>query len=195
MSLEFQLDMEKTIAASVFIASKNPPELTVGKMMKLLFLADKYHLVRYARPITGDHYDAMNDGPVPSFAYDLFKQVLRNPFTPQGRQLANALVIDTTYELPRFSARVEFDTEQLSKSDIVALTETLKQFGDKSFEELSAITHAMAAYDKAWRSKGMFKKSARMKFEDFFEDDAGAIAGAREETIENDCLKKSFAKP
>ena len=113
----------------------------------------------------------------------------------QGRQLAAALVIDANYELPRFRARAEFDAEQLSRSDILALNETIQQFGDKSFEELSALTHAMAAYDKAWRSRGIFKKSARMKFEDFFVDDAGAIAGAREETIENDCLKKSFAKP
>lgn len=195
MPLEFQLDIDKVIAAAIFIASKNPPELTIGKMMKLIFLADKYHLVRYSRPITGDHYDAMQDGPVPSFAYDLFKQVLRRPFTAQGKQLASALVVDANYELPRFSSRAEFDPEQLSQSDILALNETLRQFGDKSFEELSALTHTMAAYDKAWRSRGLFKKSARMKFEDFFEDDAGAIAGAKEETIENDCLRKSFAKP
>jgi uncharacterized phage-associated protein len=194
MPVEFQLDIDKVIATSIFIASQGVPELTIGKMMKLIFFADKYHLVRYGRPITGDQYDAMNDGPVPSFAYDLFKQILRKPFTPQGRQLASALTIDTNYELPRFSARTEFDPEQLSKSDILALTETIQQFGDKSFEELSAISHAMAAYDKAWRSRGILRKSARMKFEDFFDDDAGAIAGAREETIENDCLKKSFAK-
>ena len=39
-----------------------------------MFLAEKYHLVRYGRPITGDRYDAMKDGPVPSFTYDLFKK-------------------------------------------------------------------------------------------------------------------------
>jgi uncharacterized phage-associated protein len=195
MPVEFQLDMDKVIATSIFIASRGVPELTIGKMMKLIFFADKYHLVRYGRPITGDRYDAMNDGPVPSFAYDLFKELLRKPMTSEGRQLAAVIEIDVNYELPRFSTRAEFDIEQLSQSDVLALTETLKQFGDKSFEELSAITHTMSAYDKAWRSRGMFKKSARMKFEDFFDDDAGAMAGAREETIENDCLKKSFAKP
>jgi uncharacterized phage-associated protein len=195
MPVEFQLDMDKVIAASIFIAARNVPELTVGKMLKMLFLSDKYHLVRYGRPITGDRYNAMNDGPVPSFTYDLFKQILRRPFTPQGKQLAEALIIDFTYELPRFSARTDFDPEQLSKSDILALEETVRQFGDKSFEELSALTHTMAAYDKAWRSRGIFRKCSRMKFEDFFDDDAGAIAGAREETIENDCLNKSFAKP
>jgi uncharacterized phage-associated protein len=195
MPVEFQLDIDKVVATAIFIASRNIPELTVGKMLKMIFLSDKYHLVRYGRTITGDRYDAMHDGPVPSFAYDLFKQILRKPFTPQGKRLADALIIDTNYQLPRFSARIEFDPEQLSKSDILALDETIQQFGDKSFEELSAITHTMAAYDKAWRSRGMFRKSARMKFEDFFDDDAGAIAGAREETIENDCLKKSFAKP
>jgi uncharacterized phage-associated protein len=193
--LEFQLDIEKVIATAVFIASRNVPELTIGKMMKLIFLADKYHLVRYGRPITGDHYDAMNDGPVPSFAYDLFKQIVRKPFTKEARALADALTIDASYQLPRFSSRAAFDADQLSQSDILALEQTLQQFRDKSFEELSAITHAMAAYDKAWKSRRLFRKSAPMKFEDFFDDDAGAIAGAKEEMIENHHLQKTFAKP
>ena len=195
MDLMFQLDKDKVVATSIYIASKNVPELTIGKMMKLIFLADKHHLVRYGRLITGDLYTAMKDGPVPSFAYDIFKDVLRKPVTPQGKCLEKSLAIDTSYQLPRFSARTEFDADQLSQSDILAIDETLLQFGEKSFEELSAITHAMAAYDKAWRSKGMFSKSARMKFEDFFEDDAGAIAGAKEEMIEDYHLKRSFAKP
>lgn len=195
MPLEFQLDTDKVIATAVYISSQNIPELTVGKMMKLIFLSDKYHLVRYGRPITGDHYEAMQDGPVPSFAYNVFKEVVRKPVTDQGRKLYQSLTIDTTYELPRFSARAEFDANQLSRSDILAIDETLKQFGNKHFEELSSMTHAMAAYDKAWRSRGFLSRKAPMKFEDFFEDDAGAIAGAKEEMIEDHHLRRSFARP
>jgi uncharacterized phage-associated protein len=195
MPLEFQLDIDKVLATAVFIARQDVPELTVGKMMKLIFLADKYHLVRYGRPITGDRYEAMNDGPVPSFAYDLFKQILRKPFTKEGRALADALTIDNAYQLPRFSSKAAFDPEQLSESDIVALQQTLRQFADRSFEELSSITHTMAAYDRAWKSRKLFRKSSPMKFEDFFDDDAGAVAGAKEEMIENHHLQKTFAKP
>lgn len=196
MSVEFKLDIEKVIATSIFIASRGISDLTEGKLFKLMFLADKFHLVRYGRPITGDRYDAMEDGPVPSFTYDLFKrQVLKTPFTDQGRRLVAALEIDRDYELPRLKARQSYDAEQLSSSDISALEKIVNQFGQKTFYELSDITHAMAAYDKAWKSRGIFgKKAVLMKFEDFFIDDSEAIAAAREEMVDNYHLHKSFAK-
>ena len=39
----------------------------------VLLFADKKHLERYGRFITGDTYSAMENGPVPSFAYDVVK--------------------------------------------------------------------------------------------------------------------------
>src|SRR4051812_34811550 len=101
MPVEFKLDMEKVIATTLFLAGKNLPELTEGKLLKLMFLADKYHLVRYGRPITGDRYEAMNHGPVPSWTYALFnKQILKKPFTPEGKTLAAMLDIDTSGKYP-----------------------------------------------------------------------------------------------
>ena len=195
MSVTFRLDIDKVIATAIYIASRNIPELTPGKLFKLMFLAEKYHLVHYGRPITGDRYDAMNDGPVPSFTYDLFKrQILRRPFTEPGRRLAAALDVIRSGKLPQFKALHSFDPDQLSKSDILALDKTIQKFGLKTFEELSDITHAMVAYDKAWKSKGMFRKSSPMKFEDFFEDETDAIE-ARDEMVENYHLHRSFAKP
>lgn len=41
------------------------------KLVKLLYLADKCHLVRYGRTITGDEYWAMDYGPVGSTAKDI----------------------------------------------------------------------------------------------------------------------------
>ena len=51
MAVEFNIDFDKVIAATTYIASQSPklPELTMGKMCKLIFLADKHHLVRYGR--------------------------------------------------------------------------------------------------------------------------------------------------
>src|SRR5207247_4693024 len=113
-------------------ASRNVPELTPGKLFKLMFLAEKYHLVHYGRPITGDRYDAMNDGPVPSFTYGLFKkQILRRPFTEPGRRLAAALEVIRSSTLPQFKARRSFDPDQLSQSDILALDKTIQNLGTK----------------------------------------------------------------
>lgn len=48
--------------------------VTQFEIAKSLFLADRAHLNRYGRPITFDKYVAMNNGPVPSFAYNVLKQ-------------------------------------------------------------------------------------------------------------------------
>ncbi|WP_409530306.1 Panacea domain-containing protein [Shinella sp.] len=44
--------------------------------LKTLYYADRAHLQRYGRPITGDRYIAMENGPVPSYAYNAVKQQL-----------------------------------------------------------------------------------------------------------------------
>ena len=60
MAVQFKLDWEKSLAALVYLASKELPEFDKYKACKLIFLADKYHLVQYARPITGDFYFAVS---------------------------------------------------------------------------------------------------------------------------------------
>jgi uncharacterized phage-associated protein len=82
MAVQFEFDYEKAVAASVYIASQNLSALTMGKLFKLLYFSDKDHLVRHGRPMTGDYYAAMKDGPVPSHLYNLFKELRGTPSTP-----------------------------------------------------------------------------------------------------------------
>lgn len=194
MAVEFQPDVEKVIAVVVYIASKKVPELTPGKLFKLMFLADKHHLVQYGRPITGDRYNAMKDGPVPSLTYDLFKrQIMKTPFSAPGRQLASKLAIDRGYELPRISSQGDFDHDQLSKSDIASIDKILDRYRNCTFAQLRALTHDMIAYENAWKGRRK-KESVPMKFEDFFEEDEDAIVGTKDEVIENHILNTVFAK-
>lgn len=195
MSVEFQFDFPRTLAAITYIASQDIPELTQYKILKLLFLADKYHLVRYGRTITGDKYAAMNDGPVPSHIYDLFKkEVLKRPWSDQGKQLAANLQVDSSGKYPILRARQKFDSGELSKSDIEALNKVIKAFRDFDFFDFRDFTHKIAAFDRAWNSRGLFKRSVPMNIEDFFEGDTDAVEGAKAEMIENDQLRKALAE-
>jgi uncharacterized phage-associated protein len=194
MSVKFKIDIEKVIATILYLTSRDIPELTAGKLFKLMFLAEKYHLVRYGRPITGDRYDAMKDGPVPSFTYALFRnQLFKKPFTEAAKRLASGLRIDATYSLPRLASHGEFDRDQLSASDIAALDRTIERFGSFTFSQLRAVTHSIIAYEKVWSKRGR-KHSVPMNFEEFFEEDEDALAGTKEEMIENHILKTVFAK-
>ncbi len=198
MAVEFNLDIDKVIATAIFIASKDVkdvPDLTMAKLLKLIFLADKYHLVRYGRPITGDCYVAMKDGPVPSFTYDIFKkEVLKTPFTVQGKRLARAFRKTGPTGQPVLRAVANYDPNQLSRSDVAALDTTIREFGRRSFSQLRKITHDMNAWKESWESRGD-KDRAAMYFEQIFADDPNAIAGDMAEMIENDRLRHLLAQP
>jgi uncharacterized phage-associated protein len=192
--VEFPIDIDKVIATVIFLASRNIPDLTPGKLYKLMFLAEKYHLVRFGRTITGDRYHAMEEGPVPSFTYALIKkQILKTQFTDPARILATKLEIDKTGRWPEIRSHAEFDKDQLSVSDMLALEYVIQHFGNLPFEVLSDLTHKMDAYNRAWKSRG-FKDAVPMKFEDFFEGDEDAIPAVKEEMIENHILDTVFAK-
>jgi uncharacterized phage-associated protein len=193
MAVAFTFDFGKAGAALVYLASKELPAFDKGKACKLLFLADKFHLVRYGRPITGDHYWALEHGPVPSALLNLINNVEKNDLSDRNaRELSESLELDRSFENPRFRARQGADLDLLSTSDIEALDRVAEAHGRKSFAELRALTHETVAYQRAWARRPAKKGSVPMNFEDFFDEDADAIVGAREEMLENDGLRKSF---
>jgi uncharacterized phage-associated protein len=184
--VRFAFDADKTLAAAIYIAGKNLPELTMGKLFKLLFLAEKDHLVRYGRPITGDWYAAMKNGPVPSNLYNLFKELKLTPTSDAARRLAESISIDASvYEYPRLTARVDPDPMQLSQSDVLSIDRIVNECGHLTFLQLRSLTHETPAYENAWQQKPEGRDSEPILFEDFFEEDPNALSGAKEEMLEN----------
>jgi len=187
--VRFQLDTDKTAAAIVFLAASGTRDLTKYKIVKLLFLADKYHLVRYGRTITGDRICAMDYGPVPSVALDALNIFLGlekgNPAALEiSRQLSEYITVDTKHRNKHFITFRTFDFNRyLSPSDLEALKAVVEEHGRKSFEELKAMTHELFAYRKAWGDRA--SDNPTIRFEDLFVEDPDAIEGAFEEMIEN----------
>ena len=123
MAVKFTFDFDKALAAMVYIAGSGIQDLTKYKMCKLVFLADKYHLVRFSRTITGDRLCAMEHGPVPSETLDLLNRLIVEDRT-DGRVMAldEHLSLDRAYQNPHLSARKQMDFEELlSQSDLTAL--------------------------------------------------------------------------
>jgi len=199
MPVTFKFDFDKAFAAIVYLASKSDsvPEFDKLKAGKLLFFSDKYHLVRYARPILGGSYRAIKFGPVPQDALDYIHAVIdpaRASWVDAGKlkKLSDALVVDHGHQYPRLSAKEPINfSEYLSKSDLEALDHVIEKYGKKSATELSALTHAMPAYLNAWETRGDQNK-VDMKYEDFFEADPDAIEGALDEMLEDDELRRAF---
>jgi len=144
------LDAEKALEAIVYVSSKTND---LFHIVKTLYYADKYHLKNYGRLITGDYYVAMDDGPVPSGAYDLIKLVRGDEY-PYEEKIINAhperafFVVGNTV-IPRRNANLEY----LSESDIECLDKAITRYAQMNGGKLWGIVHEEESYKRTERNK------------------------------------------
>lgn len=169
--LRFQFDEKKGVEALTYVALKWP-DVTAFFAAKVLFFAEKQHLNRYSRPIVGDTFIAMPNGPVPTTLYDFIKGKLDQAGDPDA--IMAALLIERA-PYPRVAARREPDLDALSPSDLECLDEAISFCRGRSFGTLSGLTHQ----ERAWLEA---PANGPMDYEHMIEgDDREAIvAEARE---------------
>lgn len=140
----FQIDIEKAKAVVLYIAGKLG-ETDFHRVFKILYFAEKEHLVKYGRPIVGDTYYAMKNGPVPSFIYDALKFARGNgTYSPSFEGIASAITIKSGFT---FTANENADLEELSKSDLACLDKSIQENKDIEYTALTEKSH-----DTAWDS-------------------------------------------
>ena len=139
----FRLDADKAVEAVLFLAAraKKPTFHTVSK---LLYHADRLHLGRYGRPITGDRYVAMKHGPVPSATYNIWKTIRGDERVPIPEAAIDALAVVNGFELRACRGA---DESVLSQSELECLAESVATHGSKSFAQLTRDSH-----DAAWHA-------------------------------------------
>jgi len=171
----FEFEPEKLVATVAMFAGAELSELTTLKIAKLLYFADKRHLLRYGRPITGDTYFGMENGPVPSMAYDVLKGATGREdsgiwadIRPLFESFIEVAMPSSGY--PVFHAKCKANTEVFSKSDLAVLREVITELGQKSASELWTLAHAERDYATVELIlKKQSKKSVPMPYETFFE--------------------------
>ena len=163
MRIRFKPNPQKIIEAITWIAQRLPGSSRYI-VLKTLFYADKYHLQRYGRPVTGDTYIKMPYGPVPSFAYDIIK---RNDFLPLEILKAADAAFDNvpnSGKYPPIEAKRPPDMEWFSGTDIECLEGAAVHCSGKDFDMLKGATHEEAA----WLAASM---NGEMDFALFVDDD------------------------
>jgi uncharacterized phage-associated protein len=65
--------MDKTLAAAGYLLSLGNGSLSILKLVKMLYYADRLALECWHRTITGDAFYSLPEGPIVSTAYDLMK--------------------------------------------------------------------------------------------------------------------------
>jgi Protein of unknown function (DUF4065) len=142
MPSQFEFQPEKSLAVTSYLASRSGE--TMYTILKMIYVADRFHLERYGRPITGDRFIAMEQGACPSKIYDSMKNLRGQK--EKTNHLPNSdkyLSVDATTHDVSVLDMPSMDV--LSASDIECLDEVisiLKRRGRFAIRDM--------AHDKAW---------------------------------------------
>ena len=134
----------RTLELILYVA-KNSSRNTVYWVMKTIYFADKEHLLRFGRRIHDDSYIAMEAGPVPSYAYDLYKNVKFDRTTHPSYEVSAGQfeTPDDRHIVPQRSPNLT----HFSTSERLCLDEKIAELSELSFGELKALSH-----DDAWKA-------------------------------------------
>jgi hypothetical protein len=135
----FHLNTKKAIEAIKLILSNTDGKSDLHKVFKILYFADMAHLAEYGRPIMGDKYIAMKNGPVPSLVYDYFK-FLRNNFGFNSG-------FEGVFEVDKYDVSLidkNLDLDIFSESEIEALQQSIDENKNFDFTYLTKKSHGYA---------------------------------------------------
>ena len=166
MNIRYTPNKQKIIETILWFLRRSQ-RTDLHSILKEIFYADKAHLQKYGRPVTGDYFIKMNYGPVASYAYDFLKvnrlseYVRKQRFTPDI--LENAIRAFDTQDQYNIKALRDPDIDYFSRTDLLCMEFALAKCNGKAFDELVKISHNEPSWQKA-------ELDEAMAFEDFIED-------------------------
>jgi len=201
-ALQFDFDAIKLGQALAYL-SAGVHDLTKLKAAKLLYFADKRHLVTYGRPITGDRYYCLDHGPVPSASLNALNDLI-NPMRirlggktlehPMSRVLGEYVQVDRTGHHPRLAARVPTDElDALTATEREVLDWTVKTYGRWSAGRLIDATHG----ERPWIAANSGRpagSSVEIPWESFLESAAEDVLEHIGEHQESEAFLKALWK-
>lgn len=159
---------KKAVQSANYIIEKTGEPLDKMKVIKLLWIADRYHLRKYARLVTGDDYFAMVNGPVASQTLNLLNKDTGHIGT---RELSYSNTYLSSPVKNKISTKSPTDKRFLSESDLEALNFAIDKFSSFSTTKLRDLSHKYPEYkkfEKALERNGGGR--IEMKTEDFFKE-------------------------
>lgn len=153
-------DHNKAIQAINYLVRKSPNMISDKiKVMKLIWAADKYHLLKYGRPvITGEKYYAMRFGPVPSGVNDLLGGKCESQ---------NFVGVESKHVIKSFK---KVDMDEFSDTDIEALDFALSHFGTYDTFTVAEVSHGYPEWKAHENAINRGTKRKLIDYLDFFEE-------------------------
>jgi uncharacterized phage-associated protein len=180
--IKFEFSLDKLIHAIAFFWHNGVLDLTKLKVAKMLYFADKKHLIEFGTPIIGDVYFCMEFGPVPSFALNEMNEAInrsevrcaeQSDYNKMFQVLRVRKPLLSKYYY--FEAKQQFDARVFVPSEVGVLGYVAQQYGPKSAKQLVDLTHS----EPTWQIANEFRSPnsrTPIPYELFFE---GAPDGSR----------------
>lgn len=147
------IDHTKIIQALAYILTRIQKADKI-KLVKLLYIADKYHLMRYGRTITNDDFWAVKAGPMGSATSDVLS--VEEDVEPTNSDYSSTILKKADkYGFETLASKDE-EFESLSESDIEILNIVIDKFGNMDKWALVNYSHR---YQEWAQYKEMLEKN------------------------------------
>lgn len=158
-----KINYKKIIQVINFFAKKEEGKIDKLKLLKLIWLADRYHLRKYGRSITNDQYWAMSFGPVASNTKDLINKNILDETEKKYRDRYLKILGNKIESIER--CNLDF----FSKSDIEAMKEIYETYGKYKNSKLVDLSHEFPEWKKHknWLENNNNTREL-MSYDDFF---------------------------
>lgn len=135
---------KKAVQALNYLACNNGGTLNKMKAIKMIWLADRLHVRKYGRSITGDEYYAVPFGPIPSATRDILES------NSTVGDLASGYTNDFIKGDKKYTFRSikEPDLKVFSETDIQAIHTIVEKFNTLDKFELSDYSHLFPEWKK-----------------------------------------------
>lgn len=143
--IHFKINWDKAVEAVHYLTSIHPG-ITPYYIANIIYFADKQHMPDWGRPICGDSYEAMENGPVPSNVSHLIK---REPCVDDDiiQEFVRRIEIEEHYRSLR--SKIEFNAVALSRSDMECLRQAEQLYGHMTVDALRDRVHRERAWIEA----------------------------------------------
>lgn len=140
--LKHLFNEQKAAQAAAYFLFRSGKPLSVLKLMKLMYLAERRSFQKFGEPLIGDVLVSMDHGPVLSRTYNHIKGVTRSSGKGWDHWIADRAGHDLALRHPKSLHSSEKDLPRLSDADLGILDEIWKKFGKMNQWKLCDYTHS-----------------------------------------------------
>ena len=134
-----EFNERRTTQVAALLAHYSGGQISVYKLVKLIYLIDRTSLERRGRPVTFDRPYNLPFGPTPSHTYDLVCKPWEGEYWSQYFSRPQGYIIKLIKD--------DISRDELSQAQIDLINDVFKEFGNKSFGQLKNHLHSLPEFD------------------------------------------------